>query len=156
MLRLSMFVLVLSVAGCGQQHQTAPELLPLLELFISAGESRGLDTRNWRERVSIEFRPQPHASWGRCLKGRGAVEIDPTIWARLIESAKEALVFHELGHCLLNRPHWNQLAPPAQPGAAIGRCSMMNASLPPGDAYESLRQEYLDELFFSDGRCVAR
>lgn len=40
--------------------------------------------------------------WG---DGHREVEIDEESWPNLTENEKEQLIFHELGHCILNREH---------------------------------------------------
>ena len=71
-----------------------------------------------------------------------AVSIDPTFWQIASESRKEFVIFHELGHCYLQRSHLDTTD-------EFGNCiSMMSSS---ADAckvnYERNRDQYLDELF---------
>jgi hypothetical protein len=53
----------------------------------------------------------------------------------------EALVYHELGHCLLSRQHLADTKPDGTP------VSLMNPQGVPGDVYYAARDEYLAELF---------
>jgi len=55
---------------------------------------------------------------------------------------KERLVFHELGHCVLNRSHLETVG-------TDGHClSIMNSAQRCSDNYNAqTREKYLDELF---------
>ena len=69
--------------------------------------------------------------------------IDKTFWNRSSELYKEFVVFHELGHCVLDRNH-------KEDKDSRGRClSIMRSGLGDClDAYSSAnRTYYLNELF---------
>jgi len=71
------------------------------------------------------------------------VMIDTDFWNTASESAREMIVFHELGHCYLHRGH-NDIA------HANGTCSSIMRSGRGGcvDFYtNSKRSNYLDELY---------
>ncbi|MBK8388607.1 MAG: hypothetical protein IPL23_04675 [Saprospiraceae bacterium] len=71
------------------------------------------------------------------------VTIDKTFWNRSSELYKEFVVFHELGHCVLDRNH-------KEDKDSRGRClSIMRSGLGDClDAYSSVnRTYYLNELF---------
>jgi len=42
---------------------------------------------------------------GLCSWGRDRIDIDPKNWKESSEFEREELIFHELGHCVLDRPH---------------------------------------------------
>lgn len=72
-----------------------------------------------------------------------AVVIDRAYWETIDDITKEFVVFHELGHCYLNRVHLDD-------ANANGTCkSMMNS----GGEFcainyrEATRKQYIDELF---------
>jgi hypothetical protein len=65
--------------------------------------------------------------------------IDSEYWADADEFFKENLMFHELGHCLLNRDHRNEWDDD-------GPVSIMNSYLIPS-FYEKSRESYIEELF---------
>lgn len=66
--------------------------------------------------------------------GTPYIKLKKNVWGVLYPIEREALVFHELGHCILNRPHVEDVE------------SLMNPSINFGD-YELDRNYYLKELF---------
>lgn len=102
---------------------------------------------------------------GKCVKTSegNAIVIDRSFWKTLSDTSKEILVFHELGHCLLNRTHrilyfqgsnriydqwmipsWKYLTHPNWP------MSLMHRSLIDEDKYNQEREYYLSELFMKN------
>jgi hypothetical protein len=67
--------------------------------------------------IEVDFNELPFPNVGRCyyafyLDGPQKdqrvnlnIEIDPIFWEEASQTEKEVLVFHELGHCVLNREH---------------------------------------------------
>lgn len=54
----------------------------------------------------VEFSDSlPSNVLGSCLMGGKSVKINRQLWASLNSSSREELIFHELGHCVLNRLH---------------------------------------------------
>ncbi|MEM9819508.1 MAG: putative metallopeptidase [Bacteroidota bacterium] len=71
------------------------------------------------------------------------VTIDQNYWSRYSDLEKEFLVFHELGHCYLDRGHLDAVY-------LNGTCvSMMNSGTVPCRSNYNVRTraDYLDELF---------
>lgn len=76
--------------------------------------------------------------------GRKEIHIDLRIWDKYDDIGKEAIVFHELGHCLLMRQHNNNLT-------NLGRYedvpeSVMNSVLPLPFLYKKFHDHYISEL----------
>lgn len=64
---------------------------------------------NIQVKVGVAFRPLANpATIGTCstTKRGKTVYIDPELWVTMIESEKEWIVFHELGHCVLKKKHY--------------------------------------------------
>lgn len=66
-------------------------------------------------RVSVGFVPQELPVVGKCVEWTindvvvdRQVEIDGQWWKQASSSAREWLMFHELGHCVLHLPHGGQ------------------------------------------------
>jgi hypothetical protein len=80
---------------------------------------------------------------GMCTidNGSESITIDPTFWSEIDDNQKEALVMHELGHCVLFRAHLNTLQPNGDD------TSVMNAYMMAESAYVNQRDYYLNELF---------
>ena len=73
------------------------------------------------------------------------VAVDQEAWSTASQSIRELIVFHELGHCVLNREHLDD----EQDGVCV---SIMTSSLDGCEISledEAVREEYLDELFLN-------
>lgn len=60
------------------------------------------------EGVGASFKALEYPLLAVCTKyssGRRHVTVDPDAWENLSPTGKEVLMFHELGHCVLNRGH---------------------------------------------------
>jgi hypothetical protein len=78
-------------------------------------------------------------SVGLCYLLTGNIEIDKEYWDRQDEAAREELIFHELGHCVMGKEHNEKM---------IGDCpaSIMYPYIMP-DCYTRHREYYIKELF---------
>jgi len=119
------------------------ELCPFFQSFEKEAAKRGLvvDLRNAGVKGSLtEIKGsvvgicQTHAS--------KEILIDREFWERSSQLTKELIVFHELGHCYLNKIHNNQVA-------SNGTCkSIMRTGRSCIDFYnKKTRADLLDELF---------
>ena len=81
---------------------------------------------------------------GVCLKPIGIVAIRESYWKNLHAYEKELLIFHELGHCVLNRDH--DKSDKMMDFHKI-RASMMYPRMLNQWDYQSYRDYYLKELF---------
>ena len=124
-----------------------PALWDYWQAFETEAYLRGidLDLKQFNlsgELVEIE---DDHVA-GTCSYGGSTgreIEIDIEIWSKLPSNYKEFIVFHELGHCVLNRGH-------SEAQDDQGLClSIMRSGLGSCiDNYRSsTRNSYLDELF---------
>ncbi len=85
---------------------------PFLESYIQEAESRGVKADFSETGLSIQFRPvEDEESAGVCFLGQFRIEIDRSDWNGMAPPEKEGLIFHELGHCHLDRSHLNTLLP---------------------------------------------
>jgi hypothetical protein len=69
------------------------------------------------------------------------IVIDEYYWNTHDYYVKESLLFHEFGHCLLNRPHKDSKRPDGTPE------SLMSAHIVSGAAYLTHLESYRHELF---------
>ena len=60
---------------------------------------------------------------------------------------KRSLIFHELGHCVLNRKHTNDLVDKDDHKIKV---SLMHSSIIPGREFLEFHDEYIHELFTQD------
>lgn len=83
---------------------------------------------------------------GQCVESDAngkRIIIDSNRWKRLSSSEREFIVFHELGHCFLNRDHTDKTS-------RNGTClSMMHSGTTVCENLYNIttREKYLDELF---------
>lgn len=80
------------------------------------------------------------SSNGRQIWAWREIRIDPTVWIGLTAAEKEALMFHELGHCVLNRDHNPARAEDGRP------LSIMHPYLLDHDDYVKHHDYYVQEL----------
>ncbi len=129
--------------------------------FESFSVQNGRDTFG-DDAITIAFAKLNGTEAGRCewhfIKGR-KVLIDPDKWEGLDEPSREALLFHELGHCLLHREHDSKEAriPDLRSAAEkdprdgttefTGPKSLMNPTSVAGSVYLRNKGYYVKELF---------
>ncbi|MEM6318225.1 MAG: hypothetical protein AAF960_11185 [Bacteroidota bacterium] len=84
---------------------------PYFDDFIAEAKKRGKIVRPEKGGLIVELgdlnglragvcRPKDHPK---------VITINRTIWRNTDSFQRKALLFHELGHCVLNRPHLNEL-----------------------------------------------
>lgn len=62
-------------------------------------------------------------------------------WRKINELMREQLIFHELAHCLINKPHNDAIGIDGYP------VSLMTTYVPAASVYEHKREDMLNELF---------
>ena len=139
-----------------------PELRPYIEDFIKEAKLRGviLNINDMGAQLVEKFtlgKDQSFCGYGiwdypRVNKGRFEIKTSENCWLNRTDIEKENLVFHELGHAFLKRPHLNTTFPNrsaksimCSSGDVFG-CSTFGIY----HDYEPFRKYYLDELFDED------
>ena len=145
-LAISFFAII---SGCDKPGLVDGELQLYLDRFKEEAELRNITIDYKSKPVEARFVNQPdEVSLGWCNYSptqHNTVYINLVFWqAMQSDFMKEQLVFHELGHCILNRPHLDLKRPD-------GYCkSIMHSGQSCADNYsERTRDQYLDELFLS-------
>lgn len=95
--------------------------------------------------INISYSPQEYPTIAICYyyynsPERNYIEVDQDSWNNSIESAREEIIFHELGHCILGRDHDNNM---------IKEYSVPKSIMYPyvfGFAFHEYRQYYTSEL----------
>ena len=82
------------------------------------------------------------------------IDINPVTWSYMSEAERESLIFHELGHCLLNRGHDNSEKYDLEYGSNIPN-SIMHQYAISSAFYENRYDHYIKELFNKDNTTVA-
>lgn len=123
-------------------------LWPYFQRFEEAGQTLGLEVDLVASRISGEIADlEGEHIAGQCTTfgsfRPGNVTIDAEFWSRSSDLFKEFIIFHELGHCYLNRDH-------REDAFSNGRCVsiMRSGTLDCRDNYNvATRSAYVLELF---------
>lgn len=111
--------------------------------FVTIGEHYGTKMpKTGAILVDDDLRSKPQVL-GSCihLGNTRLITISKSFWMKASPLEREETLFHELGHCILNRPHCfkkNELNEPV----SIMYPSILNKNL-----YERNRQKFIHELF---------
>ncbi|MGB0453228.1 MAG: hypothetical protein ACPGJV_05895 [Bacteriovoracaceae bacterium] len=101
--------------------------------------------------IPINFGETPAEQYdGVCIKypnGTREILLKKSWWNNASETQKEIIVFHELGHCRLNRKHNEVIYENDSPEIKI---SLMASIVPYQAYYTAYREDYLRELFKAD------
>jgi hypothetical protein len=121
MKKLILIFLLISTLSCQKQtleptvYQIDKDLQPFVTTFAEEAKKRGIDIKY--ENLIMIFDSSAENLCGKCTKlpseGQRTIKIkkDFLCWKGVPNQNKEALVFHELGHCLLGRVHRDDLLP---------------------------------------------
>jgi len=150
------FVVSLCISSCGKEDLTsvqnatvvANDLQSYFSLFEEEGKARGLTINLAAANISGELVEISQTNVaGQCSvntdTGRRVVRIDEDYWANATALEREFVIFHELGHCFLDRTHIDTKD-------VQGNCESMMHSGISGCQFQytlASRTAYLDELF---------
>lgn len=142
-MRRSLF-LVLLLSGCGKTLAIHASLVPYVSRFETIGNIQV-------DNLIARFGTLKSPIVGLCQTGglTPVVTIDPTHWATIGESQREELIFHELGHCVLDRDHRDDRLIDGCPA------SIMNSYVISAYCFTQHQSEYYAELFDTDQSLVA-
>ncbi|MCC6815779.1 MAG: hypothetical protein IT267_05160 [Saprospiraceae bacterium] len=115
-----------------------------LETFVTEGLKRNVNILQASQQINILFGTLSNSIVGQCQKSNDnhTILIERVYWDKASYLEREQLLFHELGHCILNRHHFDE--------SHSGYCvSIMRSNSWICDlVYNSTTREgYLDELF---------
>lgn len=162
-----LFFLLCLLASCGEDEEVTssgpmgfqsneelfptvtPELRPFYIAFEEEAIKRGFEINLTQEEVTGNIVQLGNMGvLGICVRSDEApnrVAVDQEAWRSGTQAFRELIVFHELGHCILNREHLDD----DQDGVCV---SIMNSGLSGCNISledESAREAYLDELFLN-------
>lgn len=167
MRNISAIIGLLMLSGCSHGEQQGKPLVcdPSLAPYVQSFQADSLATAGHPSNVNnltIGFSaPRELLNENKaavCEKfqdGHKAIRIDPTWWSYQTETSKQSAIYHELGHCVLNRDHksdrtyrFGSWTP--EGGNNTVYVSVMNMySLVDGIYYPENRQAYMNELFLT-------
>jgi hypothetical protein len=97
-----------SEVGAAGEYRVDPVFEPYVQDFIAEGAKRGKTIDFSDSGLIVEFSDRVvGGASGFCYVGQHHVVIDKSEWFSLSEDIRGFLLFHELGHCELNRGHTN-------------------------------------------------
>jgi len=122
------------------------EVLSYMISFHEEAQLRGVDINLADAQISVRLIDIGGETVGRCLtfsNNTKTIELDRNYWDAQEDLGKEFVIYHELGHCLLDRGH---LDAANQSGICV---SIMHSSndLCRNNYNTRTREAYLDELF---------
>jgi hypothetical protein len=146
-------------------YQTEPAIEVYIDRFVQEAALRGITIK--KENLIAEFTSELATGvCGQCLTAKKKIEQNQRkiiisnglfCWSGAPNENREALVFHELGHCLLGRSHKDDLLPNNAPASImfvnnVGPYQPCQYSLGGNNNgsdcnFTSRRQYYMDELF---------
>ena len=153
-----LFLLLTIILGCRRDNtidterpfaNVDPDLWVHFETFEQEGYQRGVEIDLRQERITGEITGiYENNVVGSChynYQQPNHVIIDKKFWERSSHLTKEMIVFHELGHCYLYRPHLEDRYP-----NGFCRSIMRSGTCCCRDGYNAAnRSVYLDELFLT-------
>lgn len=151
----SVFLALFLLVGCGDPGspiiEIDDEFLPYYDRFNQYSmEYRGKDFSNTNITINfVETINVPTENnvliLGVCYFASNTVEINKETWVRLPTARKEALIAHELGHCLLNRRHDEATHPHTNT-----RLSVMHPLILGQIEFSNKYSYYMKELFLKE------
>jgi len=118
MTRISILILFISILifSCSDDGSVSdvnidPEIQPYVDRFLAEAAQRGinidLEESGLDIRFEIDISTADYAGVCRFRLGSNEIGIDRERWDASSERRKEWLIYHELGHCVLDRDHRN-------------------------------------------------
>jgi hypothetical protein len=121
------------------------EIKSTLEAFKSEGEKRGINIK-WNGLMVKFVNGLPDSHSGEYHKKDHVILIDTSSANYKKHELRESIIFHELGHAILNRPHLNE---DLQCQYTPAKKSIMNQFPVDWSLYPYRRNYYIDEIFNS-------
>jgi hypothetical protein len=127
---------LLACVACGPAPYIEPSLLPYVQRFINDASQYGKKLSY--EDLTVIYDSIDSDTVAYC-SGADRVVVSKKYWDTFSDLSKELVMYHELGHCLLDRRHTTLQLPSRKP-ASIMNPVMFNYT-------ESERPYYKQELF---------
>ncbi len=150
------FITLLSfllILGCKKdaaiEYNVDPDFEEYVQRFIAEGAGRGVEINFDDTGLLIEYSDRiVEGATGYCYLGNHNIVIDKSEWTALTDTQKEYLLFHELGHCELDRHHKNdQFDNLLWKSLMRGDPLVGNQKFIPVPYYGFRKNYYRDELF---------
>ncbi|MFD2522569.1 hypothetical protein [Emticicia soli] len=101
-------------------YEIDPKLQPFLATFVAEAKKHNIEIvpENLRMKFERESR-EVCGHFASDKNGQREIVINLACWENAPNQNREALVFHELGHCFLNRLHRDDLLPNKAPSSIM-------------------------------------
>lgn len=147
-MRRNLFILLLTVGAWVPAFggQVFSEAIPYLIGFSQEAAIRGMDVSGPMNVLTVSFIDVlPGELIGMCASVEGylLITINRRYWQTATPDRREALIYHELGHCLLGRHHTKKL----KNGRPISLMYPNDLSNKDQIYYLQHKKQYIDELF---------
>lgn len=152
MLRILAFLLTILIhLSCGSESPADsallntdidPEFLPYVESFIEEARARNLRISFQFTGLEVKFGivKESEDAIGFCSREDFSIKVLKEAWDNLSENHKEVLIFHELGHCKMQRDHKTELL-------SNGEVASIMWPGIQGKFFGKRRDYYVDELY---------
>ncbi|NNF21777.1 MAG: hypothetical protein HKN67_07535 [Saprospiraceae bacterium] len=140
---------LLNACNSSDSLETDPELEPYFQMFADEGLLRGIIVDYEAARIEGLLQDIPDSNvQGQCFRNEERprkVIVDVAYWDNASEAEKEFIIFHELGHCFLDRGHLDT----SNPDGTCVSIMHSNPNVCDFNLTDKNRKEYLNELFFN-------
>lgn len=147
--RIFLVLITLTTLACTKETESVipSDVLPYVTKFFEEAQARGYDyyLEDYTLNISKEAIVRPDVA-GTCNLRSGVITIDAIYWRTASERERERVVFHELGHCVLDRRHRNELLL-ENDCISLMRGVENNFSCSTNDEDDAWWAYYTDELF---------
>ncbi|MEM6804053.1 MAG: putative metallopeptidase [Bacteroidota bacterium] len=134
--------------GGAPSYDVELEFQEYVDRFIAEAAARGQEIDFTDSGLSIQFRDAvSKESGGVCYLGQHRIEIEKFFWDDANDAQREGLIFHELGHCELDRRHRNDLLPNGEWLSRMRGDPIPDGQTVPVNTFGTRREYYVDELF---------
>lgn len=143
---LLLIIVSLLLVNCGTGTRNFNEFTLYVEKFEQYSQEVGRPIKVYD--LIIEFSKEDMSRNAECVLNAGhspKISINKSAWKFMSDENKEALLLHELGHCVLGRGHRNDIID--DNGTAK---SLMKSQLVTTEEYKALKSQYINELFWPE------
>lgn len=142
---VALFLFVIGLFGCGKEAKldVDPVFYPYLMKFKMFADQYGKNVPI--KELTVKFSDLGPRYCGMCTHSTTnnpkLIEIDHMCWDDEDDLTREELMFHEFGHCLMDKGHNDNLRPDGTP------VSIMYSYIIGSSLYSKYYKEYINELF---------
>jgi hypothetical protein len=139
-------ILLLLLTGCAKQAPNVVNIEAKYQPYTAAFQARAQmvgSTAKVDNLIVQSVDTLGPSIVAQCIQGgdNPTIQVSQFFWNRLPVTYREEVIFHEMGHCVLNRGH----RPDQNNSLSL---SIMDPYIFGGSAYESNYTQYMHELFY--------